>query len=778
MYFAIALLNGHVSQTRQSSASHSTVQSTHTIIPLLCHRIPVVVNKLSSPVTLSSIDYKHLPLCQSNAQQPIHPANAWDQAVTALHGDALYEEPALPLYFKRNIYCGQLCVLLPTQDGFGNSALLQQAIQDGYHYQFLIDQLPVAFRYENQDRIAMQYWGGIPLGMSQVDASDERFNEFVNNTQQQPSFLYNHYRIELLHDNEHILRTTIQPFSIRHNVTDYTKWPALPMGEPMPQACRDRSQHLPVYYGQLQEIPPQPLESQDPILFTYDVVWTAYTGKSSKPYVSRWSVFLQMDNGVPITVPLFSLLVAILVNGMLIGVLVTWVLRDLSYKPLTSLVELETQEQEREAQLWPLSTRVFFTPRYASLMVVCCGNGAQWLLAGLAYVILFRCGLVNESLGAGIVTPAVVLYMLAALPAGYVTGRMSIVFHQTQVLALAETLAVAAVLPILGMIVVHLVYDVLPDASTAPSYNAITNATPIILTWLFLGIPLTIGGGYLGYVHGPWTNFPVSSGSGGYQDLALQDEAQENQWESSADDWKSPFAKWLTKCWYSNGRLSVLFLLGGLPPLACGFVEYAYGVAGPIFMGYFSSSSFFAIASFVLFLTCVAAISVLLFYKHIRMQNYQWWWASFVTGASSGLYIFLLSLSWICLDASGREVMGKAMFGYVLWFLFASSCVGLMTGFVAVTSCALFSRMLYGFLSRRSDANTDSSSLLLGEQQRESTETLSSMQSPLEPLEEASELSSVDGRAADGVMRRARPQRTSGSRDSLRIRGLATPADV
>ena len=72
----------------------------------------------------------------------------------------------------------------------------------------------------------------------------------------------------------------------------------------------------------------------------------------------------------------------------------------------------------------------------------------------------------------------------------------------------------------------------------------------------------------------------------------------------------------------------------------------------------------------------------------------------------------------------------------------------------------------------------NSSSLLLGEQHRESTATESSMQLPLVPLEEASELGSVDGRAADGVMRRARPQRTSESRDSLQIRGLATPAGV
>ncbi|GKZ00222.1 hypothetical protein MPSEU_000975100 [Mayamaea pseudoterrestris] len=750
-------------------------------------RVPLIVNKLVSSVTLSSIDYSHLPLCfeSSSVPQPIHPANAWDHAVKALHGDVYQEEPVLPLYFQRNIYCGQLCVLqLPSSDS-SQGKLLQESIRNQYSHQFYIDNLPVALRQENQDEISMQYWGGIPIGLNLNDVlEDDRFRKYTNNTsvqQQRQQFIYNHYRIEILHNDQYILRTTVQPFSIKHNVTDVSKFPAVAMNEPMPKSCRDRSQHLPIYYGQLKQISPQPiLDEPKPILFTYDVMWVPYEsngGNSKSPYFSRWSVFLQMDNGVPITVPLFSLIVGILVNGMLIGVLVTWILRDLSYKPLTIDVdeEVENAQQREEAQLWPLSTRVFFTPKFAPVLTFCCGTGAHWLVFGFAYVILFRCGLINESLGASLLTPAIVLYILASLPAGYITGRMCIVFHQSKLVALLVTLAVATVMPVVGMLVIHLVYDVLPDVSTAPTYHAIENATPVILTWLFASVPLTLVAAYWGYVHGPWSNFPVSTGSSGYQDLALQDDAQENQWETSEDECKSPICNKLSKCWYSNGRLPILFIIGGLPPLACGFVEYAYGVAGPIFMGYFSSSSFFAIASFVLFLTCVAAVSVLLYYKHIRMQNYQWWWASFVTGASSGLYIFLLSMSWVCLDASGRHVTDKTMLGYFLWFFYGSTCVGLMTGFVAVASCVLFSRTLYSILLRRSNVDMDQTSLLLEEHSRGSPTSADSLQ-PLAELDGAS----VDGStgeasiSGDGVMRRAKPPANAGVRDGRRIRLNAT----
>jgi hypothetical protein len=728
------------------------------------------------------MDYTHVPLCQaSNAHlQPIVSQSAWQKAVTAMHGDVFYEELALPIYFRRNVYCGQLCVLQPPLDD-----VYGHAIQNQFAYQFLIDNLPVAHWSETQDMVSIQYWGGIPLGQA-FNEMDDRYADLLTTATEEEEeksslYIYNHYRIEIVHDDEHILRTTIQPLSIQYNVTDFSKWPALPMGEPMPKSCQDRSQHLPIYYGQVKDIPPQALpqsnneqqqqqqQQHQPILFTYDVIWTPYQGTSKNPYLSRWSVFLQMDNGIPIAVPLFGLLVAILINCMLIGVLATWMLRDLSYKPLavmSLMEELSSEEEQREAQLWPLSTRVFFKPQHGSVALsVLCGTGAQWLLTGCVFVFFFRVGMINESLGANILTAAVVLYVLASGPAGYVSGRMTVLFHGTRNMALYTSFAVATILPVVGMIVIHLVYDVLPEETTAPMFRAMYHSTPILLTWLFLAIPMTIGGGYWGFTHGPLANFPVSSGSTGYQDLALQDKSQENQWEEDDvyADCKSPLAKKFAICWKKDCRLPVLFLLGGLPPMACGFIEYAYGVAGPIFMGYFSGTSFFAIASFALFLLCVSAISVLLFYKQIRTQNYHWWWASFVTGASSGLYIFLLSMSWVCLDASGRDVSGRTMFGFFLWFLFTSFGVGLMAGFVAVLSCVLFSRMLYSKLLRRMKNRHSEESSLIGRQERQNrleseASTTTGQLSSSFPLDDDSESEVTRG---DGIMLAPKKRQTA-----------------
>jgi len=430
-----------------------------------------------------------------------------------------------------------------------------------------------------------------------------------------------------------------------------------------------------------------------------------------------------MDDGVPVSVQLFGILVAVIINIILYVALWTWLMRDLSYKPLLWETEDfgrtsssggddgaddETENESKgveEIQLWPLSTRVFFPPRVAPLWLCCCaGIGAQILVTAFFFLLFFRLGIINESLGAAILTPAVIFYTGFAILGGYVTARLYAVMHGTVARALQACFLTASLFPILGIIVFHLVYDVLPD-NQAPDYRVISSSVPLILIWIFAIFPLTILGGWLGHRHGPIQNFPLSEGSKGYQDLALQDGAEQDH---DAER---------TCCCWTYGRVPCLFLIGGILPVACSFVEYAYGVAGPVYVGYFSDNSLFAIISFFLFGTCIAGVSALLYYKQVRSHRYDWWWPSFITGASSGFYVFLLSISWLMYDSThGHSVPKGSQASYTLWFLFGSLAVGFMAGFVAVVSCMLFSRSLYTFLLRRAEREADRNELQLEQQ--------------------------------------------------------------
>jgi transmembrane 9 superfamily protein 2/4 len=470
-----------------------------------------------------------------------------------------------------------------------------------------------------------------------------------------------------------------------------------------------------------------------PVLFTYDVVWVEYAS-ARDPWKTRWNVFLRMDDGIPQTVQLFGLVVAVIINVMLGASLYFWMMRDLSYRPLLSIGEEEEgggfgddpvgrggaaergddgssagdggggdreparSELERDARLWPLSTRLFFPPRVAPLwLCLCSGMGAQLLLAAFVFVLLFRTGIVNESMGSQILTPAVVLYTLASALGGYVTARWWGLFHGDRLRAFQACGVLAVGFPLLGLLVLYLTYDVLvPEAS--PEYRVVSNSLPLVLVWLLGVVPLTFAGGWWGYVKGPMPNFPVSEGTKGYQDLNVHGGGDHDTEERKAC------------CCWRHARIIVVFLAGGVPPVACSFVEFAYGVAGPIYVGYYSDASFYAILSFFLFCACVGLVACLLFYQQIRARNFEWWWTSFVVGVSAGFYLFLLSMSWILYDYVSEEalVSGETLASYTIWFAFGSLGASLIAGFVSLGSCILMTRLLYAFLMRRSTASDPS----------------------------------------------------------------------
>jgi transmembrane 9 superfamily protein 2/4 len=143
--------------------------------------------------------------------------------------------------------------------------------------------------------------------------------------------------------------------------------------------------------------------------------------------------------------------------------------------------------------------------------------------------------------------------------------------------------------------------------------------------------------------------------------------------------------------------------VGGILPVICCFIEYSYGVAGPIYRDFYSEYRF-AFATFLLFCTCTGLVTLLLYYGQLRINNYSWWWASFATGASSGIYIFILSMSWLIYSvATTADVEANTVGIYFLWFAFLSLGVSLITGFVGVACCIEFNRLLYCNAMRRGD---------------------------------------------------------------------------
>lgn len=643
-----------------------------------------MVDKATSVKTFSPVDYKHISACWEDSNQRIRPESSWKRSMEALHGDFFWSDETFALSMRQDLYCQTRCVM--------NTDILNQVpAAETYEYRFWVDRMPTAYLIEDDESVTARYWSGIPIT---VPTEQLYYNARYGDVQDEHSVVFNHYNfiIDYYQSGEgryRILRTTIEPFSMASN----------PDGSRNQEiaSCRPGStEHT--SYEMLMDISPQFRTGNDgAVLFTYDVIWRAVPDAGSRDYKDRWSVFLTMDHAQPLIIKFLGIFISLIVTGILLGSLWTWVMRDLSYKPVMipwddgeedNMEELPPEAIE-ELRIWPLSTRIFFPPRHSPfLFSVLCGTGAHVVTTGLLFVVLFRLGIISQSLWADILTVGAVLYTICSVIGGYVTGRLFGGIFQSSIQdTIAGALLTGTAFPAIGIVVIFLVYDVLP--AEAPEYAASKQNLPWVLLWIFLVLPLTVLGGWLGHRAGPLSDFPVSTGSLGYHDLDLQreqgkDTALQSSQTGAEDRWCSPI------CY-----ILALLAGGGLLPVLGVFVSYSYNVTGPVFVGYYTDNSSFLILSYALFLTCAGAVSVLCYYKQIRDQYYEWWWPAFCCGGSSGLYLFLLTLSWLLFFQTKDEISGRVWLLHCIWFLYTSLGVFVATGFTGVATCIAFTRALY-----------------------------------------------------------------------------------
>jgi transmembrane 9 superfamily protein 2/4 len=635
------------------------------------------MNKLKSTKTLSSMDYAHRPWCNNREDvTPLSAESAWKGNMDVWHGDAWYRGPILGLEFLADQYCAVQCDFSLEQPS--EQEEWESAIARGFHYHVSVDGLPVAHQWEDDDTVHVLSSGGVPLGRrgGPGESANPQFdNETVENL-----FVYNHWNLRIDYVEKgpgeyQIVHAVIQPFSVQPvDGTDGAR--------PAMESCTTERRHT--NYDMTTTIPPQSPSGSFP--FTVDVIWVK--APTDIRASSRWNQLLTMDDFDPlmhdVSLQIACLVLALFINAILYGSLWTWVMRDLSYKPVAMETEIISEEQEQEMQLWPLSTRVFFpVTRHPWLFCAACGQGAHLLLTTLCFLFFFQIGVIHQALGATILLPVVALYTIASPMGGYVTGRCRRVLHGRMMQALKACVSASTLYPLLGLLVMVLCYDVFPS-DEAPRYRVLDSSKELILLWLLGIVPLTLLGGFLGYRNGPIDKFPVSEGTMGYQDLAL------HRVDDSDDSSKRSL------CWLRM-RTPVLFLTAGLLPMLSFFNTYAYGVAAPVYQDFYVSSRLQVFLPFILFLTCVGGVAMLLFYRQIRAQNYAWWWATFLTAGSSGFYCFLLSISWLIYNATHRNADARSVAVYMLWFAYTSLGVTLACGFVGILSCVLFSRALYSY---------------------------------------------------------------------------------
>ncbi|CAJ1344901.1 unnamed protein product [Effrenium voratum] len=191
-----------------------------------------------------------------------------------------------------------------------------------------------------------------------------------------------------------------------------------------------------------------------------------------------------------------------------------------------------------------------------------------------------------------------------------------------------------------------------------------TTMFALLVLWFGISVPLVFLGAFFGYKKAP-VSLPVRTNQ-----IPRQVPAQP---------------------WYITGTFSCL--VGGVLPFAGVFTELFFIMSSIWQHQFYYLFGFLMLVLLILVVTC-AEISITLAYFQLTNEDYNWWWRSFFTSASSALYVFAYScLYYFTRMQIGHYVGALLYFGYmfVISYTFA-----LITGAIGFSATFMFVRTIYG----------------------------------------------------------------------------------
>jgi transmembrane 9 superfamily member 2/4 len=617
-----------------------------------------MVNALTSTRTLLPMDNYELPFCQPGVGGYKEYEMNFGQL---LAGDRIQTSPYL-LKMKKDMYCEQLCVAMLGRAEPNGVTPTVKAIREGYHSNWIVDNLAAASKIEDYKQVTTRYWHGFPVG-------------FVNESNSK-SYINNHVNIEIQYHTNHmekdkfrIVRFVVQPFSIKHDITPLTT-PEQPDEEEfyLPRhhkiknpisSCDPGVSNQHTNYDMI--VGGKPQEASGSVLFTYDVVW-----KENKEvqWASRWDIYLTMDNAIPAKVHWLSiansLVIVFVLSAMILAILVRNLQRDLNRYNKVALDE-EARAEELEEYGWKLvHADVFRPPSFSPMALsVACGSGAQLLLMTFFTIIFSSLGFMNPSRRGHLLMGELCFFVVLGGVNGYVTARLYKTFKGKSWQQATATAALA--LPGFAFALFFVM-------NIVALFNHSTDAVPfltmliLVVMWFGISTPLVFLGAYFGYKQDA-IEYPVSTSS-------IPRQIPDQPWFMGI-----PFT----------------LLIGGILPFGSCFVELYY-IMSSVWMEYYYYVFGFLLLVFLILIVTCAEITVLFTYFQLCSEDYHWWWRSFCNGGSTAVYVFIYSFFYF------KELEVNTFATYVLFFGYMFLvCAGLfmMMGFVGVSTSLWFNKTIF-----------------------------------------------------------------------------------
>ncbi|XP_048370362.1 transmembrane 9 superfamily member 2-like [Sphaerodactylus townsendi] len=593
-------------------------------------QIELFVNRLDSVESVLPYEYDAFDFCQDATEK--RPSENLGQV---LFGERIASSP-YKFIFNKPETCKKVCMKSydpEKAEDVSKLAFLKKGMQLNYQHHWIIDNMPVTWCYDVEDR--QKYCNpGFPIGCF-VTAAGRVKDACVMSAdfnKKNTFYLFNHVDITIMYHSgkeenwpgARLVAARLEPRSYKHTDKNDLTCDGPPM-----------------------EIPGVFSEKLD-LIYTYSV---KFIENDSIKWASRWDYILE---SMPHTnIQWFSIMNSLVIVLFLSGMVAMILLRTL-HKDIARYNQMDSSEDAQEEFGWKLvHGDVFRPPRKGMLLSVFLGQGTQIFIMTFITLFFACLGCLSPANRGALMTCAVVLWVLLGTPAGYVSARMYKTFKgekwKTNVL-LTALLCPGVVFA--DFFIMNLILWVKGSSAAIPFGTLVA----ILAMWFGISVPLTFVGAYFGFKEKP-----------------IEHPVRTNQIPRQIPE-QSFFTKPLPG-----------IIMGGILPFGCIFIQLFFILNSIWSHQMYYMFGFLFLVFIILLITCSEA-TVLLCYFHLCAEDYHWWWRSFLTSSFTAVYLFIYAVHYFF---SKLQITGAAStilyFGYtmimVLIFFLFTGTIGFFTCF-------------------------------------------------------------------------------------------------
>ncbi|KIX03436.1 uncharacterized protein Z518_06988 [Rhinocladiella mackenziei CBS 650.93] len=593
-------------------------------------RVPLTVNALTPSISrhdeqihaVVAYDYYHPAFRFCRPEEG--PQRVRESLGSIIFGDRIQTSP-FELRMGQNETCKVACEGRKFDDKA--ATFVNSRIEEAYSVNLLVDGLPAAELREDPLTHERFSSPGFPLGKVKEDGT---------------KILHNHWDIIIDYHKAGIRGMKYRVVGVLVQPQSYADTKFLADGK---AECAFNSGPVTLREGQ-----------ETSVTYTYSVYWRP----SDTAWATRWDKYLHIiDPKIHWFSLINSTIFVIFLVGMVSTVLVRTLRKDIArYNRLdninlddlsgTSAVDDDIQEDSG----WKLvHGDVFRSPRYALLLSVLLGNGAQLFVMTAATVAFAMLGFLSPSNRGWLTSVSLLLYSVFGCIGGYVSARAYKSFGgEKWKLNIASTPVFIPGIVFSTFFLLNLFVWAKGSSGAVP----FTTMVAIIAIWFLISVPLSVAGSWYGF-----------------RQPAIEAPTRINQIPRQIP----PVATSL--------RPLPSLLLTGILPFCAIFVELYFIMTSLWTSKIYYMFGFLFICYGLMVLTC-ACTTILLVYFLLCAEDYRWQWRAFCGAGMTGGYVFLNALGFWATRLTFGGLTGAVL--YVGYSALISFLMFVLTGMSLLTN--------------------------------------------------------------------------------------------